>query len=256
MHGGLHVTRFALPGEGGLILHNGNPNPGLSRVISEYQSDWSALDVPVVIHLLVTSQRAMARCIEIINQHELIAGIEIGFDVMANPDDAIEVMKQLSILSEKPILARLPLAMAEQLALPIVAAGANALVVGAPPRGSFRQDDGSFTGGRVYGRLVYSQMLTVFQAVMQQGVTVPVVACGGIHSFDDVRNLLDLDAVAVQIDSALWSMPTIMNDLADAFGSSTATPRLPAKLSDESVAQANQRFRSWFDEDSDVMDLD
>ncbi|MGE5265506.1 MAG: hypothetical protein ACM3S0_19165 [Acidobacteriota bacterium] len=39
------------------------------------------------------------------------------------------------------------------------------------------------------------------------GLQVPLVACGGVHSGKDVRDLLAVGASAVEIDSAQWVEP-------------------------------------------------
>jgi dihydroorotate dehydrogenase len=54
---------------------------------------------------------------------------------------------------------------------------------------------------------------------------VPIIAAGGIHSTQDARDYLEAGAVAVQIDSATWIQPSLLERIArDLDGSLTTRP--------------------------------
>jgi dihydroorotate dehydrogenase (NAD+) catalytic subunit len=51
-------------------------------------------------------------------------------------------------------------------------------------------------------------------------VGVPLVACGGVHSLEDVLSYLAVGAKAVQIDTAVWVDPALPGRIAAALAGS------------------------------------
>ena len=121
------------------------------------------------------------------------------------------------------MIVRLPLMTAASLCEAAVDAGADALTIAAPPRGTALlsgagepdsdapQPDGDkpgqrFITGRLYGRFVLPLALRALRHVAEL-VTVPLIGCGGIHEVEDGRAFLRAGATAIQIDGALWRDP-------------------------------------------------
>jgi dihydroorotate dehydrogenase len=111
-------------------------------------------------------------------------------------------------------------------------AGAGGVVVAAPPRGTARDpESGKLVGGRVYGPWLKAQAL---RAVGQVAgiVSVPVIGCGGVHSPDDARDFIEAGAVAVQVDTATWTQPRLLEIIARNLGGLELT-RATGALADE-----------------------
>jgi dihydroorotate dehydrogenase (NAD+) catalytic subunit len=121
--------------------------------------------------------------------------------------------------SEKPLLVRLPLTNIEDMGWAAADAGAGALVVAAPPRGTTRDVTGRLIGGRVYGPLVKPIVLRlVGQLVRRIDSEVPIIGAGGIHNQNDARDYIEAGARAVQVDSVTWVQPKMLEIIARDLG--------------------------------------
>src|SRR5207249_1562805 len=91
--------------------------------------------------------------------------------------------------------------------------GADALVCIAPPRGAAMDlSAGQAIEGEVYGPLVKPLALKTLREVAAVA-TVPLVACGGVHTAEDVNEFLAAGAVAVMVDSVVWVDPGSVDEL-------------------------------------------
>jgi dihydroorotate dehydrogenase (NAD+) catalytic subunit len=107
-------------------------------------------------------------------------------------------------------------------------AGADALVLSAPPRGTARDAGGRFVSGRIYGPMNKPLALRhVGQAARVSNA--PIIAAGGMHSAADAQDFLEAGAVAVQLDSLLWVQPAAVAGIVAALRmpSSTTSPGAP-----------------------------
>ena len=200
---------------GGFILNTGDQNPGVRRVLQRYAAAWKRLGRPVVVHLAPDDLEALARTARALESAGAVAGLEVGLPEDASPADAAGLVTAARE-SELPLLARLPLARAADLAAACVEAGADALVVGAPPIGSALHPSGSgqVVSGQLYGPALHALAMHALLKVRPL-VDVPLVGCGGIHNVEDARALLGAGAVAVQVDSAIFTRPSLLGRLAE-----------------------------------------
>jgi dihydroorotate dehydrogenase (NAD+) catalytic subunit len=121
---------------------------------------------------------------------------------------------------------------AYELAQPVADAGAGALVVAAPPRGTARDpQSGKLVPGRIYGPLVKPMVLRVVGQLMSR-IDIPIIGAGGIHSAQDARDYLEAGAVAVQVDSVTWIEPKMLEIIARDLGGLVVT-RASGALPDE-----------------------
>ena len=207
-----------LPVPGGVLLHTGLANPGISAVVRRYSRSWTRCPVPVLVHVAGTSPDATASCCHRLATVDTVAGIEIGLPDSAGPEDVCAIVEAAAATARQPILVRLPLSSAAQLCEATVEAGANALTVGAPPRGTmWHEPSGRFVTGRLYGRFVLPLALHALRRVAER-VAVPLVGCGGIHSVEETQAILRAGAAAVQIAGAVWRDPGRLGDIARALG--------------------------------------
>jgi dihydroorotate dehydrogenase (NAD+) catalytic subunit len=122
--------------------------------------------------------------------------------------------------SDLPVWVKLPLVEAVAWAKPLVEAGANGLVAGQPARGQLGSEKSGLVSGGLYGPLSFALVLPVIRALARLQLPAALVACGGIHTFEQMLQALDAGASAVQIDTALWVEPALPNWLASEWAES------------------------------------
>jgi dihydroorotate dehydrogenase (NAD+) catalytic subunit len=188
-----------LPFPGGFLLHTGYPNPGLEAVLRRCVPRWERSPIPVIVHLLgqgIDDLASMALRLETVPG---VMGVELGF-----PKDLDRNLVSAFVQAacgELPVIARLPVDQAVALAPVALAAGAEAVSLGAP-RGALSLPGGRLVEGRLYGPALFPQALAAVRSLAQTGV--PVIGAGGIYSQVQVQSMLSAGALAVQLDSVLW----------------------------------------------------
>ncbi len=204
-----------VPLDAGVLVHTGLPNPGVKKIIKEQRQVWAALPIPLIVHLVGTNPEEVRRAVEMLDEVDPIAAIELGLNDDIAPKDAEELVNIAVKNTEKPILARLPMFQVFELAGRCADAGAGAVVVSAPPRGTARDPrTGRLVSGRIYGPLVKPQILRMVGTLCQQLDDIPVIGAGGIHTTQDARDYLDAGATAVQVDSVIWIKPRMLERIA------------------------------------------
>lgn len=188
-----------IPYPGGFLLHTGFPNPGLAQVLRRYARQWGGSPIPVIVHLLaqnVDEVMQMARRLELA---EGLAGLEVGLPSEAN----LEVVGAFTQAAsgELPVIVRLPLERAVELAPVAMNSGASAISLGAP-RGAFVDHSGGWVQGRMYGPSVLPLSLRVVHELTRLGI--PTIGAGGVYTQEDRDAMLAAGALAVQLDYNLW----------------------------------------------------
>ena len=210
-------------GPGGVLLHTGLANPGIAAVVRRYARAWARSPVPVIVHVAGTSPDEVASCCWRLSG-EAVAGIELGLPDAADLDDIIAIVRAARVAASQPLIVRLSLAQAgmlcevaveaSTLCEAAVEAGADALTVAAPPRGTvWYTPGGRFVTGRLYGPFVLPQAVHALRRVAEL-TPVPLIGCGGIHSAEDGLAFLRAGAVAVQVGGALWRDPACLARIA------------------------------------------
>lgn len=200
-------TRF-VPLDSGVLMHTGLPNPGLSRAIREHGNLWLMLPVPIIVHLIATNEDHVRKGVARIGEADSINAVELGLYDDITWQEAERLVRAAAKKSEKPLLVRLPLQDAYEIADAVADAGADALVVSAPPRGTAHDPlTGRMVSGRVYGPLVKPMALYVVERLAGRMHDVPIIGAGGIHSAQDARDFINAGARAVQVDAMTWIDP-------------------------------------------------
>jgi dihydroorotate dehydrogenase (NAD+) catalytic subunit len=221
-----------VPLPSGTLVHTGLPNPGMNRAIKQYGPRWARSRAPVIVHVAATSVEDVARCANALEHCEGVSGIELGVHDQATSQDVQAIIRAAEDSTQLPLLVRLPLYTAAELAVPAQDAGAGGLVVAAPPRGTVRDlETGQLVGGRIYGPWLKAQSLRAVGQVAQI-VQIPVIGCGGIHSPDDARDFVAAGAVAIQVDTVTWTQPHMLEVIARNLGGLELT-RVTGALADE-----------------------
>jgi dihydroorotate dehydrogenase (NAD+) catalytic subunit len=221
-----------VPLDAGMLVHTGLPNPGLSKVMAKYRNLWNSLPLPVILHLVASSVEHVRKSASRIDAENAVDAIELGLNDDMGWEEAERFVKAAVGNTEKPILVRLPLQDAYELAQAAVDAGAGALVVAAPPRGTARDPHtGRLVSGRVYGPLVKPMVLRVVGQLVNR-IDIPIIGAGGIHSQQDARDFIEAGARAVQVDTLTWIQPKMLEFIARDLGGLVIT-RAAGAMGDE-----------------------
>lgn len=199
-----------VPLPGGLLLHTGQPNPGVHKVVKKYGKVWGKLPVPVIVHVMATIPPDVERCVRAVVGSPAVMGIELGLHESTTPAEMRALIRAVTDTTQLPLLVRLPLERALDLAPLVAETYAGALVIGSAPRGRARDPiTGQMITGRVYGPLVKPLALhTVAMVIaMLREDDIPVIGAGGIHTAQDARDFIEAGARAVQVDSLTWVRP-------------------------------------------------
>jgi dihydroorotate dehydrogenase (NAD+) catalytic subunit len=218
--------------DGGMLMHTGLPNPGISKVLARHRQAWEAMPVPIILHIVVTSFEHVRKCASRADAEHAVDALELGLNDDINWKEAEQITAAAVRNTEKPVLVRLPVQDAFNIAGAVAEAGAGAVVACAPPRGSARDPySGRMVSGRIYGPLVKPQILRIVGQLAEQ-LPVPVIASGGIHNQQDAHDFLDAGARAVQVDAATWIQPRLLEFIARDLGGLVLT-REAGALGDE-----------------------
>lgn len=191
---------------GGLLLHTGYPNPGMRAVLRHHAKHWARSPIPIIVHLLASDAVTLGRMVQQLEGMEGVMGIEVGLPPEADPNLVDESIQ--AAVGELPVILRLPLESVLSIhgrtpLLEVITSRGISAVSLAPPRGTVADRDGSLVSGRLYGPAQGPLVLTVVKHLV--GLFPAVIAGGGIYTCTDVDILLAAGAMAVQLDTVLWS---------------------------------------------------
>lgn len=219
--------------DAGVLIHTGLPNPGINKVLRQYRNLWTMLPLPIIVHLIADREDYVRKATARLDEEESVDAIELGLYDDITYREAEQMVSAAISKTEKPVLVRLPLQDAYEIAEAVANAGASSMVVSAPPRGTARDPkSGQLITGRIYGPIVKSMVLQVVERLANRIKDVPIIGAGGIHSQQDARDYIEAGAVAVQVDSVTWISPTELEYIARDLGGWIVT-RQSGALPDE-----------------------
>ncbi len=198
----------------GLVVHTGLPNPGVSVALRRYAREWrrlSAQGVAVIVHLAATTPGEVRRSVERLEREEALGGLELGFRDDVAADEAMQLVR--AAVGNLPLMAQVPFGRAPEWPLALAQAGADAVVVTAPPRVTVEAGGPSVTGRR-YSPADFAEALSAVTLAVQTLGEVPAVGATGIWTPEQARMMLAAGAKAVQIDGAVWRDPGLLAQLA------------------------------------------
>lgn len=206
---------------GGMVLETGWQNRGVGNAISRYGKLWPNLGCPVVAQVVDADPRSLGKLAARMASAPGIAGLEL-VPLTRDVELAKPMVRNAVEASDLPIWVKVPLAEAMAWAKPLVEVGANGLVVGQPPRGQLGSVKAGVVSGGLYGPLTFALVLPVIRALARLQLPAALIACSGIHTFDQMQQALEAGASAVQIDTAVWVEPALANWLATEWVESQA----------------------------------
>ncbi len=243
-----HGTRV-IPLDSAVLLHTGLPNPGINKVLRQYRNLWQNMALPMIVHLIATTDEQIRKATARLDEEDGVDAIELGLRDDITWQEAARLVGSAVTKTEKPVLVRLPVSDAYEIADAVANAGASTLVMAAPPRGKARDKlSGKLVAGRIYGPVVKPIVLNIVERLASR-IDIPIIGAGGIHNPQDARDYLEAGAVAVQVDSAIWRSPKELEIIARDLGGYIVTRHSDA-LPDEwhrgmgDTEKDNQRKKS------------
>lgn len=185
---------------GGVLLHSGLPNLGLSKALRKYGERWKQSRLPVWVHLFGSRPDEIQQMVRRLEGREGVMAIEMGLPPGTQPDEALAFVE--AGLGELPLVLHLPLSEVPARWLAKLAGlGVSAVTLGAP-RGMLPDTAGRIQSGRLYGPGLFPLMLAAVQSARK--LDLPIIAGAGIFRRQDAQTLLEAGAWAVQLDTVLW----------------------------------------------------
>ncbi len=197
-----HGDRY-LPFSGGFLLHTGHPNPGLSAVIRRCGESWGRAGLPVIVHLLAQSANEISSIVRRLETIEGVAGIELGLP--SGVDTRAACIMAQAAGGELPVIVRLPVERAEELATALAAQARQTSIAAislSPPRGTLPGPDGALVSGRLYGPAIFPLALSALRGLLPTGL--PIIGGGGVYTLEQAKAMLAAGAMAVELDAVLW----------------------------------------------------
>ena len=204
------ANRACLPFAGGILLHTGHPNPGITRAISRFGRRWAGAPLPVIVHLLVESPGTLTEMIHKLEGLENILAVELGLPPYCDPGFLSAVMTAgagelplIPCLSPEQVPTLLEILKDLQpIALHLV-----------EPRGTLPSPGSETITGRLFGPAIFPVMLAAAQVLINAGLR--VITNGGVYAPWQVDALMKAGAKAVGLGSIFWQVdpPTLFPGL-------------------------------------------
>lgn len=198
----------------GYVLHTGRRNPGVARAARRYARGWARGGLPVIAALYAPTADDAAEGAARLAGCECIQGIEIHLPHDATPEVAASAVRAVATETTLPCLVRVTERGAVPQAAAAEEAGADGLVVAAPPHGLARDEDGAWAAGPLHGPALAPLYAALIHEVHRE-TELPVIGRGGIGRAEDVLAHLAAGAVAVQLDSILYVDPAAPAAISD-----------------------------------------
>jgi len=196
----------------GYLLATGRRNPGVRRALREHGRAWSGLGRPVCVSLYGADAGLLGEAAELLAGAEGVHALLLSLPHDARPEEYGRAVRRVLGATMLPCLVRCPFDAPREAACEAAAAGADAVVVSAPPLGRALREDGSWAVGPLHSpALVPLTAERVHQ--VRSVVSLPIVARGGVATLAGARSMLAAGADALLLDSILFVEPDALATL-------------------------------------------
>jgi dihydroorotate dehydrogenase (NAD+) catalytic subunit len=183
---------------GGFLLHTGLPNPGFDAIMRHYKTRWQEAGIQIIPHLMADRPEETQSMVRALEGVDNVGAVELGFAPLL-ADDILLLAIEMS-RGELPLIANLPAEQVLRMGGRAIDRGATAVSIAAP-RGTLTQE-GQLISGRLFGPSLFPMALGVVQSAAKVGI--PIVGAGGVASKEQAQAMIEVGAMAVQMDFALW----------------------------------------------------
>lgn len=212
----------------GMLNSIGLDNDGFDQFVAEKLPYLTSLGTAIIVNIAAKTNDDFRRMASVLNECEGVAAIELniscpnvsgGVDFGTNPELAAEVVAAVRGACEIPVIAKLTpnVTSVVPIAQAVADAGADAVSLINTFQGMAvdwkrrRPVLGNILGG-LSGPAIKPLALRIVWQV-SQAVKIPIIGIGGIQSIDDVMEFLLVGATAVQIGTANFYNPGLVNQL-------------------------------------------
>jgi len=196
----------------GYVIHTGRRNPGLRATVRRYSRLWEGAGVPIIAAIYGQTSDDFAEMAAFLTTAECVQGIELHLPHRMEEEQARRCVEAALAEVAMPCMVRVPFEQAMSFALASAEAGADALVVAAPPLGRALSDNSTWIYGPLHSPAlapIYAQLVYEIAAATE----IPVIGRGGIAEPRHALALIAAGAVAIQVDSILLMNPNACADL-------------------------------------------
>ena len=212
----------------GMLNSIGLDNDGFDQFVAEKLPYLTSLGTAIIVNIAAKTNEDFRRMASVLNQQQGVAAIELniscpnvsgGVDFGTNPELAAEVVAAVRGACDIPVIAKLTpnVTSVVPIAQAVAAAGADAVSLINTFQGMAvdwkkrRPVLGNVLGG-LSGPAIKPLALRIVWQV-SQAVKIPIIGIGGIQSIDDVMEFLLVGATAVQVGTANFYNPSLVNQL-------------------------------------------
>lgn len=221
------ITRYALIGNdpprlaettGGFVLETGLQNRGINAVMKKFARLWPRLGCPVIAQIADNHPEDTATTARRLLGTAGLVGLELLLAPHVTGAEMTALVQAIRWENDLPLWVKLPLMRAAELATVAAEVEADGVVIGQPARGAAFNHRGQPVQGAIYGPLAFAPMLGALLDVVRLDLPLALIACGGIHTATQAREVLAAGAHALQLDSVVWVEPGIAGQLAREIG--------------------------------------
>ncbi len=191
-------TPQVIPYSGGVLMHTGLPNAGISAVIKKHSAKWNRADIPIIVHLMADRPEETQQMTRALENIENVMAVELGFAPLLSDD--IILLNLEMCLGEIPLIFSLPAEQVLTLGAKLIQRGADAVSI-ANPRGALMNGETLITG-RLHGPANFPRALEIVHTASR--IHIPIIGAGGVWSEQDAADMISAGAMAVQMDIGLW----------------------------------------------------
>jgi len=203
----------------GMVNSVGIPSRGPAGYLATLHPRYAALDAPTIISVGGHRTSEYAPVVAALGGHGAAYELNVscpnldrdGTDIGSDPAAIREVVAAVRLVTDKPIIVKLPVLVASIAACARAAeeAGADAVCVAnsipAMPLAARRPILGNVIGGLSGPSIKPIVLRLVWLA--SRAVQIPVIACGGVGSVEDALDYFSVGASAVQVGTASFARP-------------------------------------------------
>jgi dihydroorotate dehydrogenase (NAD+) catalytic subunit len=196
-------NRTCLSFPGGLLLHSGHPNPGISHIIRRFSRRWASAPLPIIVHLLVETPHTLTEMVHKLEGLENILALELGLPPDIDPQALPTLMEAAQ--GELPLILALSFDQVPSL-LEVISQLQPSAIHLTEPRGMLSGQDGKWVRGRLDGPAIFPLMVKAAKQLVE--VKLRVIVNAGVYLRWQADALLASGVFAVALGSALWQVNT------------------------------------------------
>ena len=190
--------------------------PPLRTALRRHSQEWRRWGLPIIVALAPVAEDEAGRMAEVLAGYDWVQGVELDPVEGMAAEELGACVQAIREALPIPCLVRVPFEASLEMARVAEDAGADAIVVAAPPMGRLRQAAGSWVRGELHSPALtplYAERVHEVAAVARA----PIIARGEVRSAQDALTMLAAGAVALQLASILWVHPGIIAEVYDAL---------------------------------------